>query len=323
MNLKIVCLSGNVPEVLILYASIDKDIVCVDEDCYEVGIDIVPPQRRKLYQYKYNHQEWQDELDLNVYTMDWRQYDPAIARWTVMDPVIHHPMSPYNAFDNNPVYWADPSGGNSISSALSNLFSWENRFHYNWDSGTYSMFGKEFSSNAVASLLETSRNTDLTISLDPENSTGNGGGLSGGGNEKGTYTIKNGSKVVKDTGKAAQLIDALDKSLGENSKLFGKIGKIGGWMSMGGEVVYDGIEYYDGGISGYRFSFRLGSIVASTVIAAEVGTAIGGPFGFVAGTIIGFTAATIESAWDTWFPQFRASVNNFYNNIIYNISRYH
>ncbi len=52
-------------------------------------------------------------------------------------------------------------------------------------------------------------------------------------------------------------------------------------------------------------------------------TAIGGPFGFVAGTIIGFTAATIESAWDTWFPQFRASVNNFYNNIIYNISRYH
>lgn len=46
---------------MILYASIDKDIVCVDEDCYEVGIDIVPPQRRKLYQYKYNGKEYQDE----------------------------------------------------------------------------------------------------------------------------------------------------------------------------------------------------------------------------------------------------------------------
>src|SRR5690606_33416150 len=39
----------------------------------------------------------------------------AIARWVVMDPVIHHDMSPYNAFDNNPVYWADPSGADATS----------------------------------------------------------------------------------------------------------------------------------------------------------------------------------------------------------------
>ncbi|WP_235802731.1 hypothetical protein [Vaginella massiliensis] len=31
----------------------------------------------------------------------------------VHDPVVHHGMSPYNAFDNNPVYWADPSGADS------------------------------------------------------------------------------------------------------------------------------------------------------------------------------------------------------------------
>jgi len=40
-------------------------------------------------------------------------YDPALARWMVQDPVIHHNKSPYNAFDNNPVYFADPSGADA------------------------------------------------------------------------------------------------------------------------------------------------------------------------------------------------------------------
>ena len=66
------------------------------------------------FMYKYNGKEFQDELGLNMYDMDMRQYDPAIARWVVLDPVIHHSMSPYNAFDNNPVFWADPSGADSV-----------------------------------------------------------------------------------------------------------------------------------------------------------------------------------------------------------------
>lgn len=45
-----------------------------------------------------------------MYDMDMRQYDPAIARWVVQDPILHHSQSPYCAFDNNPVYWKDPSG---------------------------------------------------------------------------------------------------------------------------------------------------------------------------------------------------------------------
>lgn len=44
------------------------------------------------YQYKYNGKEFQGELGLNMYAMDLRQYDPAIARWVVMDPVTHHSM---------------------------------------------------------------------------------------------------------------------------------------------------------------------------------------------------------------------------------------
>lgn len=77
---------------------------------------ILAPITNSPYKYKYNGKEFQDELGLNMYDMDMRMYDPAIARWVVLDPVIHHSLSPYNAFDNNPVFWADPGGANSESS---------------------------------------------------------------------------------------------------------------------------------------------------------------------------------------------------------------
>src|SRR5690554_3940873 len=72
------------------------------------------PVTKTEYQYKYNGQEWQDELGLNMYAMDLRQYDPAIGRWVAQDPVTHFEYSPYNAFDNNPVFWADPSGADAV-----------------------------------------------------------------------------------------------------------------------------------------------------------------------------------------------------------------
>lgn len=65
--------------------------------------------------FKYNGKELEESLGLNLYEMDMRQYDPAIARWTSIDPVTHWSMSTYNAFDNNPVYFADPSGANSTA----------------------------------------------------------------------------------------------------------------------------------------------------------------------------------------------------------------
>jgi RHS repeat-associated protein len=57
--------------------------------------------------------EFEESLGLNLYEMDMRQYDPAIARWTSIDPVTHFSMSTYTAFDNNPIYWSDPSGADS------------------------------------------------------------------------------------------------------------------------------------------------------------------------------------------------------------------
>ncbi|QKX07507.1 hypothetical protein HN014_01155 [Aquimarina sp. TRL1] len=61
----------------------------------------------------FNGVEHEEALGLNIYEMDVRQYDPAIARFTSLDPVTHFFSSPYNAFDNNPVVWSDPSGADA------------------------------------------------------------------------------------------------------------------------------------------------------------------------------------------------------------------
>jgi RHS repeat-associated protein len=67
-----------------------------------------------INKYKFNGIEYQDELGLNLYDMDMRDYDPAIGRWTGIDPVTHFDQSPYCAFNNNPVYFADPSGADGV-----------------------------------------------------------------------------------------------------------------------------------------------------------------------------------------------------------------
>ncbi|MEX0274708.1 MAG: DUF6443 domain-containing protein, partial [Flavobacteriaceae bacterium] len=63
--------------------------------------------------WKYNGVEFEDALNLELYEMSLRQFDPALARFTSLDPIVHYSLSLYQAFDNNPVFWADPSGANS------------------------------------------------------------------------------------------------------------------------------------------------------------------------------------------------------------------
>ncbi|TGD57853.1 RHS repeat domain-containing protein, partial [Flavobacterium humi] len=66
----------------------------------------------KTYQYKFNGQEWQDELGLNLYDYDNRAYDPANGRFLQMDPKgeLGRRWSPYNYCFDNPVYFQDPDG---------------------------------------------------------------------------------------------------------------------------------------------------------------------------------------------------------------------
>jgi RHS repeat-associated protein len=48
----------------------------------------------------------------NSYTTEFRQYDPRLGRWKSLDPLMaQFPlMSPFVAFDNNPVFYVDPLG---------------------------------------------------------------------------------------------------------------------------------------------------------------------------------------------------------------------
>ncbi|XLS30015.1 RHS repeat domain-containing protein [Flavobacteriaceae bacterium M23B6Z8] len=70
------------------------------------------------HKFEYNGTELEEGLGLNMMEMDMRQYDAALARWVLQDPVTHHSMSPYYAFDNNPVYWADPSGADAVDDMI-------------------------------------------------------------------------------------------------------------------------------------------------------------------------------------------------------------
>ncbi len=45
--------------------------------------------------------------------MELRSYDPALGRFNGIDPVTHFSQGTSVAFDNNPVYWADPSGADA------------------------------------------------------------------------------------------------------------------------------------------------------------------------------------------------------------------
>ena len=66
----------------------------------------------------YNGIELEESLGLDLYEMDFRQYDPSIGRFNGIDPVTHYSMGTSVAFDNNPIFWADPSGADATSSIM-------------------------------------------------------------------------------------------------------------------------------------------------------------------------------------------------------------
>ncbi len=83
-------------------------------DYYPFGMTIaragtVPsPENR----YKYNGKELQTELGLGQYDYGARFYDPAVGRWSAVDPLAedYAETTGYNYVNNNPIIWIDPDG---------------------------------------------------------------------------------------------------------------------------------------------------------------------------------------------------------------------
>lgn len=67
------------------------------------------------YRYGFNGMEKDDEvkgISGGSYTTMFRQYDPRLGRWMSLDPLMgkYPNLSPYVAFNNNPIFYADPTG---------------------------------------------------------------------------------------------------------------------------------------------------------------------------------------------------------------------
>ncbi len=99
----------------------DKLMYVKEAEVYKLApINTILP----TYKYKYNGQELQEELGLNVTAMDFRQYDNAIGRFLNPDRLseLAYSITPYRFTYNNPNIFADPSGlyeeGNNSSSFI-------------------------------------------------------------------------------------------------------------------------------------------------------------------------------------------------------------
>jgi RHS repeat-associated protein len=67
--------------------------------------------------YKYNGKELQEEFSLNMTSMDYRQYDNALGRFNIIDPLAEETYSStiYGFAGNNPVMFSDPSGLRAVT----------------------------------------------------------------------------------------------------------------------------------------------------------------------------------------------------------------
>jgi RHS repeat-associated protein len=76
------------------------------------------------YRYGFGGQEKDDEVagSGNSYTAEHWQYDSRLGRRWNIDPVVKFHESPYAAFANNPVWFADPTGADTITTGQVEAF---------------------------------------------------------------------------------------------------------------------------------------------------------------------------------------------------------
>jgi len=88
------------------------------------------------YRYGFNGMEKDDEVsgEGNSYTAQYWQYDSRLGRRWNIDPVVKHHESPYATFANNPIWFADPNGADSVNVGGSTFWKVEKGDSY-WSIG--------------------------------------------------------------------------------------------------------------------------------------------------------------------------------------------
>jgi RHS repeat-associated protein len=89
-------------------------------DYYPFGFEMAGrADNSESYRYGFNGMEKDNEVigDANSYTTEFRTIDVRIGRWWSRDPITHEFQSPYCTFDNNPIYYKDPSGADGEGDA--------------------------------------------------------------------------------------------------------------------------------------------------------------------------------------------------------------
>ena len=83
---------------------------------YPFGGVFTDGQDTSVQPYKYNGKELETANGLNWYDYGARMYDPALGRFTTMDPLAeeYYSVSPYTYCLNNPVKYVDPTGCDTV-----------------------------------------------------------------------------------------------------------------------------------------------------------------------------------------------------------------
>ena len=254
--------------------------------------------------FKYNGIEYEDNTGL--YEMDLRAYDPAIARWNRIDPVEHHSLSTYNAFDNNPIFFSDPSGGNS-SAFLRTVVNndgeviyhkkdiFDNNIYLNYVGGTVigqEEEGKEYKIGDKVANVDKSNPNYTTYSI----INGIVGALS-----TQTTIVLNVPQSIPVYNTAGVRIGTWYTKLKVPFRalrfIAGKLSPItkgAGPIIAGLTTINDLVDYKNGDITGGKFGFRTVGTVTSFAVAGS----IGGPTGTVAGVAVGFVFYSGELVYE-------------------------